>query len=136
LLAIEKESGERIDNIVFMGMGEPLANLTNLLRAIRIINAWGLEIGARRNTISTSGLARRFASSRPSRHSFARHFLHGANDEVRNQVMPVNRKYNLATLSACDFTSHTKRLMANTSLSRANDSDEQAQKLARHVAFP
>ena len=58
LLAIEAESGEKIDNIVFMGMGEPLANLTNLLRAIRIINApWGLEIGARHITISTSGLA-------------------------------------------------------------------------------
>ena len=58
LLAIERESGEKIDNIVFMGMGEPLANLTNLLRAIRIINApWGLEIGARHITISTSGLA-------------------------------------------------------------------------------
>jgi len=58
LIEIEKKSGEKIDNVVFMGMGEPLANLKNVLRAIRIINApWGLGIGARHITISTSGLA-------------------------------------------------------------------------------
>src|SRR6267378_415556 len=58
LIDIEKKSEEKIDNVVFMGMGEPLANLKNLLRAIRIINApWGLGIGARHITISTSGLA-------------------------------------------------------------------------------
>ena len=58
LMAVERESGEKIDNIVFMGMGEPLANLSNVLRAIQIINApWGLGIGARHITVSTSGLA-------------------------------------------------------------------------------
>src|ERR1700736_2615172 len=58
ILAIEREAGDKIDNIVFMGMGEPLANLDNLMRAIRIINAqWGLSIGARHITVSTSGLA-------------------------------------------------------------------------------
>ena len=58
LIAVEEKSGEKIDNVVFMGMGEPLANLKNLLRAIRIINApWGLGIGARHITVSTSGLA-------------------------------------------------------------------------------
>src|SRR6266699_3618410 len=58
ITAIEQESGEKIDNIVFMGMGEPLANFENLMRAIRIINApSGLGIGARHITVSTSGLA-------------------------------------------------------------------------------
>src|ERR1700730_15836673 len=58
LIAVKKASGERIDNVVFMGMGEPLANLANVVRAIRIINApWGLEIGARHITVSPSGLA-------------------------------------------------------------------------------
>src|SRR5262245_21496893 len=53
LIAVERATGEKIDNIVFMGMGEPLANLENVLRAIRIINAqWGLGIGARHITIS------------------------------------------------------------------------------------
>ena len=58
IIAVERESAEKIDNIVFMGMGEPLANFENLMRAIRIINApWGLGIGARHITVSTSGLA-------------------------------------------------------------------------------
>ena len=62
ILAIETSVGKRIDNIVFMGMGEPLANLENLLAAIAIINApWGVGIGARHITVSTSGLAPRFA---------------------------------------------------------------------------
>jgi len=58
IIAIERETGEKMDNLVFMGMGEPLANLDNVMRAIRIINApWVLGIGARHITLSTSGLA-------------------------------------------------------------------------------
>jgi 23S rRNA (adenine2503-C2)-methyltransferase len=138
LLAVEKESGERIDNIVFMGMGEPLANLTNLLRAIRIINApWGLEIGARHITISTSGLAPqiRKLATEPTQFRLAIS-LHGATDEVRSQIMPVNRKFNLATLlAACDeYVAQKKRLMFEYILiAGVNDSDEQAHKLALHA---
>ncbi|MEO8044876.1 MAG: 23S rRNA (adenine(2503)-C(2))-methyltransferase RlmN [Spartobacteria bacterium] len=138
LLAIEKESGERIDNIVFMGMGEPLANLTNLLCAIRIINApWGLEIGARHITISTSGLAPqiRKLANEPTQFRLAIS-LHGATDEVRSQIMPVNRKYPLAVLlEACDaYVAQKKRLMFEYILiAGVNDSDEQAHQLARHA---
>jgi 23S rRNA (adenine2503-C2)-methyltransferase len=139
LLAIEAASGEKVDNIVFMGMGEPLANLTNLLRAIRIINApWGLEVGARHITISTSGLAPqiRKLASEPTQFRLAIS-LHGATDEVRSQIMPVNRKYNLATLlAACDeYVAQKKRLMFEYILiAGVNDSDEQAHALARHAA--
>ncbi len=138
LLAIERESGERIDNIVFMGMGEPLANLTNLLRAIRIINApWGLEIGARHITISTSGLAPqiRKLADEPTQFRLAIS-LHGATDAVRDQIMPVNRKYPLATLlEACDeYVRQKKRLMFEYILiAGVNDTDEQAHTLARHA---
>ncbi len=138
LLMVEKESGEKIDNIVFMGMGEPLANLTNLLCAIGIINApWGLEIGARHITISTSGLApqiRRLAGEQTQfRLAIS---LHGATDEVRNRIMPVNRKYNLATLlAACDeYVAQKKRLMFEYILiAGVNDGAEQAHQLARHA---
>ncbi len=138
LLAIERESGERIDNIVFMGMGEPLANLTNLLRAIRIINApWGMEIGARHITISTSGLAPqiRQLAEEPTQFRLAIS-LHGATDAVRDQIMPVNRKYRLATLlEACDeYVRQKKRLMFEYILiAGVNDTDEQAHALARHA---
>ena len=112
LLAVEKASGERIDNVVFMGMGEPLANFANVIRAIRIINApWGLEIGARHITVSTSGLAPqiRKLADEPLQSRLAIS-LHGATDEVRDKIMPVNRKYNLnALLSACDYYASRKK---------------------------
>ena len=136
LLAIEANSGQKIDNIVFMGMGEPLANLTNLLRAIQVINApWGLEIGARHITISTSGLAPqiRKLATEPTQFRLAIS-LHGATDKVRSQIMPINRKYNLATLlEACDYyVAKKKRLMLEYILIAAvNDTDEQAHGLAK-----
>ena len=94
-----------IDNLVIMGMGEPLANYENLLRALTILNApWGGGIGARKITISTSGLApqiRRLAGE-PLQFRLAIS-LHGATDATRNKIMPVNRKYPLTELvAACN----------------------------------
>ena len=91
-----------INNLVIMGMGEPLANYENLLKALRILNApWGGGIGARKITISTSGLVpqiRRLADE-PEQFRLAIS-LHGATDEVRARIMPVNRKYPLKELTA------------------------------------
>jgi 23S rRNA (adenine2503-C2)-methyltransferase len=91
-----------VDNLVLMGMGEPLANYEHLLRALRILNApWGGGIGARKITISTSGLApqiRRLADE-PEQFRLAVS-LHGATDAVRNRIMPVNRKFPLKELTA------------------------------------
>ena len=94
-----------INNVVVMGMGEPLANYENLLKALRILNApWGGNIGARKITVSTSGLApeiRKFADE-PLQLRLAIS-LHGATDEVRERLMPINRKYPLRELiAACD----------------------------------
>ncbi len=94
-----------VSNLVIMGMGEPLANYENLLKALRILNApWGGGIGARKITISTSGLApqiRRLADE-PLQFRLALS-LHGATDETRNKIMPVNRKYPLRELvAACE----------------------------------
>jgi 23S rRNA (adenine2503-C2)-methyltransferase len=95
-----------ISNLVIMGMGEPLANYDNLLKALKILNApWGGGIGARKITISTSGLAPqiRKLADEPLQFRLAIS-LHGATDEVRNQIMPVNRKYPLKELlSACEY---------------------------------
>ncbi len=136
LIAIEEKSGEKIDNVVFMGMGEPLANLKNLLRAIRIINAaWGLGIGARHITISTSGLAPqiRELSSESTQFRLALS-LHGATDEVRSRIMPVNRRYPLKVLlEACDYYVKKKRRMTfeYILIAGVNDTDEQARELAK-----
>jgi 23S rRNA (adenine2503-C2)-methyltransferase len=139
LIVVERATSERIDNIVFMGMGEPLANLESVLRAIRIINAeWGLGIGARHITISTSGLAPqiRKLAEEPMQIRLAIS-LHGATDEVRDRIMPINRRYNVETLlSACDYyNAHKKQRLTfeYILIAAVNDSDEQARLLSRHA---
>jgi 23S rRNA (adenine2503-C2)-methyltransferase len=138
-VAVETQSGEKIDNIVFMGMGEPLANFDNVMRAIRIINArWGLGIGARHITVSTSGLAPQIKklADEPLQIRLAVS-LHGATDEVRNQIMPINRKYNIETLlSACDYYAERKKQRLTFEyilIAGVNDSEEQAHLLAQHA---
>ncbi|MHA3773864.1 23S rRNA (adenine(2503)-C(2))-methyltransferase RlmN [Verrucomicrobiota bacterium sgz303538] len=112
VLRAEEISRERVGNLVFMGMGEPLANFQNLMKAITIINSpWGVGIGARHITISTSGLAPqiRELADQPLQVRLAIS-LHGATDEVRQQIMPVNRKYPLAVLlDACAYYTQRKK---------------------------
>ena len=112
LIEAERLSGERVSNLVFMGMGEPLANFANLMRAIDIINSpWGLGLGARHITVSTSGLAPqiRQLADQPRQIRLAIS-LHGATDEVRSQIMPVNRKYPLTELlDACAYHASKKK---------------------------
>jgi 23S rRNA (adenine2503-C2)-methyltransferase len=100
IVQVEAHAGERVDNLVFMGMGEPLANYSNLIKAIEILNAeWGIGIGARHMTVSTSGLAPQIMklADFPLQIRLAIS-LHGASDEVRSKIMPVNEKHNLAEL--------------------------------------
>jgi len=139
IIAVERESREGIDNIVFMGMGEPLANYNNVMRAIQIINApWGIGIGARHITISTSGLVPqiRKLGEQPLQIRLAVS-LHGATDGVRSRIMPVNRKYNLSSLlEACRYFTSLKKQRITFEyilIAEVNDSDEQARKLAKHA---
>lgn len=139
ILQVEKHAGARVDNLVFMGMGEPLANLTNVLRAIEILNGdWGVGIGARHMTVSTSGLApqiRKLADF-PLQIRLAIS-LHGASDEVREKIMPVNRKYPLAELfSALDYWRMNKKQKLTFEfilIDGVNDSREQAELLGQHA---
>lgn len=100
ILSAEAIAGKRVNNLVFMGMGEPLSNMDNLLDALEIITSHrGLEIGARHITISTSGfvpgLEKLAAYPKQIRLAVS---LHGATDEVRDQIMPVNKKWPLSRL--------------------------------------
>ena len=137
ILRVEALSGEKINNIVFMGMGEPLANYQNGLQAVEIIRApWGAGIGARHITVSTSGLAPRIRelADQPIQIRLAIS-LHGATDEVRQKIMPVNRKYNLATLiDACAYYTEKKRQRITFEyilIENVNDGLDQAGELAR-----
>lgn len=137
VIEAERIAQDRVDNIVFMGMGEPLANFANLTKAITIINAhWGIGIGARHITVSTSGLAPQIEKLAdfevPVRLAIS---LHGASDEVRERIMPVNRKYPLDRLfEALRYWSTRKKQKITFEfilIEGVNDSLEQAELLAR-----
>ncbi len=139
VLAVERETGESIRNIVFMGMGEPLANAANLTKAIEILNAdWGINIGARHMTVSTSGLAPQIEklAKVPMQIRLAIS-LHGATDEVREQIMPVNKKYDLNRLFEALMTwqDHKKQMITfeYILIEGVNDSIEQAEILAKRA---
>ena len=123
------------DNIVVMGMGEPLANYDALLAALRILNApWGLGFGARRITISTSGLVPKIARLAEEDLGFRLAIsLHGATDEVREKIMPVNRAYPLAQLlpAVRAFSEKHGRMVTLEFIliEDVNDSLEQAERL-------
>ena len=99
-LLMEKMNGSDINNIVFMGMGEPLLNENNVLSAIRSLNDKNMRnLGARHITISTSGIVPGIEDLAdfevPIRLSLS---LHAPNDALRNKLMPVNKQYNLQKL--------------------------------------
>ena len=126
-----------VSNLVIMGMGEPLANYDNLMKALTILNApWGGGIGARKITISTSGLApqiRKLAND-PLQFRLALS-LHGATDQTRNKIMPVNRKYPLNELTAaCEYYQEKKGGMITFEyilIAGVNDGLDQVKPLAR-----
>jgi 23S rRNA (adenine2503-C2)-methyltransferase len=107
------QKGQPLSHIVFMGVGEPLDNYDNLLKAIRTINAAkGINIGARRITISTCGLVPKIQRlAKEGMQIELAVSLHGSSNEARNVLMPVNRKYPVADLiAACrEYNRATKR---------------------------
>lgn len=135
--AAGKRGGERlISNLVIMGMGEPLANYENLLKALNILNApWGGQIGARKITISTSGLVPqiRKLADEPLQFRLAVS-LHGATDETRGKIMPINRRYPLKELTdACQYYQQKKGRMITFEyilIAGVNDGLEQVNPLA------
>ncbi len=95
-----------VTNIVFMGMGEPLANYDNLLRAISILNdPLGLNIGMRRVTISTCGIVPKiYQLAKDSNQVNLAISLHAPDDNKRSEVMPINQRYPISeVLDACQF---------------------------------
>ena len=128
------------DNIVVMGMGEPLANYDATLQALRIVNAeWGLGFGARRITLSTSGLVPKILRLAEEELGFRLAIsLHGATDEVRERIMPVNKAYPLAALIPAirSFSARHGRMVTLEFIliEDVNDSLEQAGKL-RDIAL-
>ncbi len=132
------EPGVRVTHIVFMGMGEPLANYAALLQSLRVMTDAKLGIGysPRRITVSTVGLVP--AIERLGREDLKVNLaisLHGASDEVRGRLMPVNRSWNVETLIAAvrkyPLAPRQRVFFEYVMLDGVNDSPEEAHRLAR-----
>ena len=137
VIKVGGDQGERISNVVFMGMGEPLANYDEVLKAIDLLNSKdGLRIGMRRITVSTVGLVpaiRRLAAEKLQLTLAIS--LHAPTDEVRNKIVPINRKYPIDALmtSAEEYHRKTRRRISfeYTLFEGINDRTEDAHALAK-----
>ena len=131
-----KNEGERVTGVVFMGMGEPLLNYAQVKQAIEIINnQQGLNIGARHISISTCGLLpeiKKFADEKSGINLAIS--LHGSNDHLRRQLMPVSLTYKLADLmETIDYyiaQTNRKVMFEYLMIDKINDQDENALELA------
>lgn len=139
VICVQKDLGQRISNIVMMGIGEPLDNFENVLKFIELVNApGGLNIGQRHISLSTCGLADKIRELAEMKMQITLLIsLHAPDDVRRSQIMPVNNKYNIRELmSACDFyMEQTGRRISfeYTLISGVNDNIEEADKLAELV---
>lgn len=137
ILAVEQDIQDKISNIVFMGIGEPLDNYDNVIKAIRILNnPKGLNIGARHISISTSGLVPRiYDLAKENTQCTLSVSLHATNDAKRSAMMPVNNSYHIRELmQACkDYISMTnKRISFEYALAKDNnDNLQDAQELVK-----
>jgi 23S rRNA (adenine2503-C2)-methyltransferase len=128
--------GRPLTNLVFMGMGEPLANFPALIRALTIISApWGLNFSSRRITVSTVGLAPLIPRLGQAAKVNLTVSLNAADDETRSRLMPINRRHPLETLlAACrafPLPRHRRITFAYVLLDGINDAPAQARQLAR-----
>ena len=136
VIAAELDSGERVSNIVMMGIGEPLDNFDNVIKFLKLVNhPDGLNIGYRHISLSTCGVVpgiyKLSEVDIPITLSIS---LHASNDEKRTEIMPVNKKWKIAELlSACvDYYKVTGRRISfeYTLISGKNDTEEDAKELA------
>jgi len=111
--AIERDENVKVSNVVFMGIGEPLDNYENSIKAIKLLNhPKGINIGARHISVSTSGLVPKiYRLAEENIQCTLSISLHSANNEKRSQMMPVNNTYNIQELmQACkDYIQKTNR---------------------------
>lgn len=136
VLFAQEDIGERISNIVMMGIGEPLDNFDNVVKFLKNVNDEnGINIGYRHISLSTCGIVPNIYKlcelNLPITLSIS---LHAPSDDVRDKIMPVNKAYNISKLiKACkDYVDHTKRRISfeYSIINNVNDTPEHARELA------
>ena len=143
IIAIEQDENIRVSNVVFMGIGEPMDNFDNVLKAIEILNdPKGLNIGARHISVSTSGIVPKIYEFPDKNIQCTRSIsLHSADNKKRSEMMPVNNAYNIEELmKACKYYTEktNKRISFEYALAKDNndnlkDAEELANLLKRNV---
>ncbi|MBE6157492.1 MAG: 23S rRNA (adenine(2503)-C(2))-methyltransferase RlmN [Firmicutes bacterium] len=139
ILEIEEELGERISHVVVMGIGEPFDNYDNLIKFFKIINhPKGLAIGARHITVSTCGVVPKIKEfSELDMQVNLAISLHAPNNEIRNNLMPINKAYPLEVLIPClkEYIKKTNRRLTfeYILLKDINDTVECAEELSKLV---
>jgi 23S rRNA (adenine2503-C2)-methyltransferase len=134
---VPKDGGRFVSNIVFMGMGEPLYNFDGVRDAIDVISDnEGLSLGRRRITVSTSGVVPQIGPLGHEMGTMLAISLHAVRDDLRNELVPLNKKYPIADLlEACRTypgVSNAKRITFEyVMLKGVNDSDAEARELVR-----
>lgn len=132
-----KSKNKNINNVVFMGMGEPLLNYDEVIKAIRILNDKDkFNIGARRISISTCGIPEGIRKlMRENKQINLALSLHAPNDRLRSYLMPINKEYSinkiLGALREYIKTSNRKVMIEYVMLDGVNDSQDMARELAR-----
>jgi 23S rRNA (adenine2503-C2)-methyltransferase len=129
-------SGERLTNLVFMGMGEALANYDQVVKALSIITSeWGFNISPRRVTVSTVGLVPQMKRLLEETNVNLTVSLTATTNHLRDDIMPINRRYPLEQLlDACralPIAPRKRVTFAYTLLNNVNDSDEDARRLVK-----
>ena len=136
VISTERDSGERVSNIVMMGIGEPLDNYANVIKFLRLVgSADGLNKGYRHISLSTCGIVDKIYALADEGFPITLSIsLHAADDETRTSLMPVNKRWNIEQLlTACgDYFKKTGRRISfeYTLVSGKNDSAADAEKLA------
>ena len=136
ILAVQREENVKISNVVFMGIGEPLDNYENVVKAIKLLNdPKGLNIGARHISISTSGLVPKIKQLADEKLQCTLSIsLHATTNDKRSEMMPVNRAYPIEELlEACRYyTDKTGRISFEYALAKDNnDNIEDAKRLVK-----
>jgi 23S rRNA (adenine2503-C2)-methyltransferase len=133
-------SGRYITNVVLMGMGEPLYNFDNVKQAMHIASdGEGMSLSKRRITLSTSGVVPEIVRAGEEIGTSLAISLHGTTDEIRNKLVPLNKKYPIAELlNACakyPSASNARRITFEyVMLKGINDSKDDARRLVRLLA--
>ena len=136
IISAERDTGERVSNVVMMGIGEPLDNFDNVVRFLELVNhPEGLNIGYRHISLSTSGIVPKIRALADLAYPITLSVsLHASTDEARSEIMPINNKWNISELlSACaDYYRKTGRRISfeYTLISGKNDSEADAKRLA------